>query len=113
VEVLDVDLPVLARAVTSLMRGQASPQAFRLKDAGYVRILSRGLDVTICDADWAKILGLIRDGHFSTILVPVETGLRALASDVRLSASTTDDRDPLYARVLGVLALLFTRKVPT
>jgi hypothetical protein len=95
------------------MRGQAAPQIFRMKDVGYVRFTGRGIDATMPAADWEQVLAQIRDESLTTSILPVETGLRPLDSEVRLSSSTVDARDPLYARVYGLLGQLFTTQVPT
>jgi len=95
------------------MRGQAASQIFRMKDVGYVRFTGRGIDVTITAADWEQVLAHIRDESLTTSIIPVETGLRPLDSVVRLSSSTVDASDPLYARVYGLLGQLFTTQVPT
>jgi hypothetical protein len=111
-EILDVDLPDLARALTSLLRKQATTQPVRVGDARYVQITGRGLNSVVPEADWEKILPLIKNGTFDTQFFPVESAVRSLDSVVRLTSSTID-RDPLYRRVYGTLALLFTTKVPT
>lgn len=110
---LDVDLAELARAVTSLMRGQATTQTLTNGDVRYVQITGRGINALIVHDDWARILPLIRDDVFTTQEYPVESAVRPLDTVTRLSSSTVDARDPLYARVRGELGLLFTSKVPT
>ena len=111
--VADVDLPDLARAITSVMRGQAAAQTFRSDDRGYIRFLGRGIDVSIVAADWRRILEHIVEESLTTDMFPVSPGVRPTDARVDLSSSTVDARDPLYKRVYGLLAQLFTLQVPT
>ena len=111
--VLDVDVPDLARAITSALRGQASPQVFRLQGKGYVRLVGRGLDVTVPEGCWRHVLTHIRDEALTVAIHPVEAGPLPVDTTVRLSTSTVDANDPLYQRVIGLLEQLFTTKVPT
>jgi hypothetical protein len=75
-----------------------------------VQISGRGVASLVPEVEWQKIMPSLRDESFSTQMFPVESAVRPLDSDLRLSV---DARDPLYARVYGVLGLLFTTKVPT
>ena len=111
--VLDVDLPDLARAVTSVLRGQADTQIFRVQDGGYVRLMGRGVDSIVAQSDWEKILTVIATEALTTSFFPVESGTRVFDRAVQLSVSTVDARDPLYVRVYGLLQQLFKIKVPT
>lgn len=113
VEILDVDLQSLARAVTSLMRRQAAAQLIRVAGLPYVQINGRGTNVTVPRGDWEKVLPLLQEESLSTLALPAESAVRDVDSVVRLSSSTVDARDPLYSRVYGALSQLFTSKVPT
>jgi hypothetical protein len=113
VEILDVDLRSLARAVTSIVRRQAAAQLIRVAGLPYVQINGRGINVTVPQGDWEKVLPLIQDDSLSTQVLPVESAARDVDSVVRLSSSTVDARDPLYNRVYGALSQLFRNKVPT
>ena len=95
------------------MRGQAAAQTFRSDDRGYIRFLGRGIDVSIVAADWRRILEHIVEESLTTDMFPVSPGVRPTDARVDLSSSTVDARDPLYKRVYGLLAQLFTLQVPT
>jgi hypothetical protein len=110
---LDVDLQPIARAVTSAMRRQAVAQVIRTSGLSFVQINGRGINVTVPQRDWVKLLRLIQDESLTTQVVPVASAVRELDTVVVLSPSTVDARDPLYQRVHGVLSRLFTSKVPT
>lgn len=112
-EILDVDLQGLARAVTSIMRRQAVAQLIRVAGLPYVSIHGRGINVTVPQSDWQKVLPLLQTDALSTQVVPVESAVRDVDPIVRLSSSTVDARDPLYTRVHGALTQIFTSKVPT
>lgn len=109
----DVSLPELARALVAAVRRQGSVRSIAYKGLRYVWLVGLGVDIAIPASDWAKILPLLKDGTFDPNMFPVETGIRPGPSMVRLSASTTDIKDPLYDRVLFYLQQLFPDKVPT
>jgi hypothetical protein len=110
-EVLDVDLTSLARAVTSVVRRQAVAQVIRVSGVPYVQINGRGINATVPQTDWERLLPLIYDSTFSTQVVPAESAVRELDA-VRLSSSTVDARDPLYTRIYAALSRVFINKVP-
>lgn len=109
----DVDLPEMSRALVCAMRRQATVSLDDQNDARFVRISGRGFDTVFCRNDWQKILRVIQAQTFSTQFFPLESGIRAFDSRVRLSSSTLESKDPLYPKVLGVLHGLFPVKFPT
>lgn len=88
-------------------------QTFRIQGRGYVHFSGRGIDVSIDAVDWSKVLERVQDESLTTCIFPVSAGGRPIDERVKLSSSTVDARDPLYGRVYGLLAQLFTLQVPT
>jgi hypothetical protein len=111
--VTDVDLPELSRAIVNAIRRQAGVCLDNRKDSRFVRISGRGFDAVFTKSAWAEILQVVAAETFSPTFFPVEGGVRALDSRVRLSSSTSDVHDPLYLRVLGTLQHTFPNRVPT
>lgn len=113
-EVLDVDLPDIAWAITSYVRGNAIVRVSTPKNVKYVRIVTKsGPDVMIRAEHWEKILPLLQDGTFNPLIVPVEAGFKGIDASTRLTSSTTKVNDPLYKRVLFYLSQVFTTTAPT
>lgn len=112
-EIFDVDLAGFARAVTSMMRGQAAARITKVSGAPYVRIHGLGVEAVVSLGVWERVLGLMKTDRWLTQVVPVESAVRDVNSLIRLSSSTVENRDPLYQRIYGALRLLFPRKVPT
>lgn len=112
-QLLEMDLPELARSLTSVIRGHAKACVVRVGGSWYVEINGTGQATLVPREDWKRILPLIEDGTLSTQVLPVESAVRSLDAVVRLSASTVDYRDPLYQRVYGTLIQLFKQRVPT
>lgn len=113
-QLLDVDLPELAWAITALVRGQAHLSNAAPKHEKFVRIqTTTGLDVTVRRSDWVKIQPLLVDGTFSPKLFPVESGSQVLDRVTRYHPALLPTSDPLYDRVLLYLRELFPTQVPT
>lgn len=106
------DTPEVARALTAYYRRQAQVTKGVLNEVAYVRLYNPGIiDVVIRWDDWVKILPYITDGFFDTTIVPEPT-LFVAQGAVLASASTIDQNDELYQRILDVLNQLFTIEFP-
>lgn len=113
-QLLDVDLPELAWAITALVRGQAhlSNATPKHEKLVYIRTIT-GLDVSVRRSDWVKIQPLFVDGTFDPKLFPVEAGSQVLDRVTRYRPALLPILDPLYDRVLLYLRELFPVQVPT
>lgn len=106
------DTPEVARALTAYSRHQAQVTKGVLNEVAYVRLYNSGIiDVIIRWDDWVKILPYVTDGYFDTTIFPEPT-LFVAQSAVLASASTIDQNDELYQRILYVLNQLFTIEFP-
>jgi hypothetical protein len=106
------DTPEVARALTAYYRHQAQVTKGVLNEVAYVRLYNSGIiDVVIRWDDWVKILPYVTDESFDTTIIPEPT-LFVAHTAVLASASTIDQTDELYQRILDVLNQLFTVEFP-
>jgi hypothetical protein len=104
------NLPEVARAIVAFTRRHAKSAEYERHGVAFVHLFGIGVDVTILNEDWKKIVPYFQDGTFNPAIVPVGRSFDGPNSE----ASIADVVDPdFYRRVLHVLQQLFTEDFPT
>jgi hypothetical protein len=108
------DLPVVARAIISIIRKQGTAKVVSRYGLHYVQLVGRDFNLVILMEDWEKILPYIREGSFNSTIFPI--GYEVCYSDPssHYDSATLDEADKLfYERTLYILQGLFQEDYPT
>lgn len=108
------DLPIVARALVSLFRKQATLKTGITKNVGYVRIEAVGFQVQILQEDWNKILPSLKDDFLNQVVFKTQVDPTVLYPVQEHEPSIIDRTDQqYYTRTLQLLQELFTEAYPT
>ncbi len=104
------DLPEVARGIVAFTRRKAKSAEYERHGVAFVRLFGIGVNVTVLNEDWKRIVPYFQDGTFNPAIVPVGRSFGWPESEA--SMGDVDDPD-FYLRVLFVLQQLFTEDFPT
>lgn len=105
------DLPVVARALQSSLRGKGLVAVDYVNHVPIVHLEGQGYNVYIRGEDWAKILPYLADGTLSPLVVATA---KMVSPDYRWEPGNIDIRDrDFFNRILSLLETLFTEQYPT
>lgn len=103
------DVPIVAKAITCAIRGQARVAVDHVNNVPLVHLSSPEFDIYIRGEDWAKITPKLEDGTLNPIDTAVHpTGLQSVFDSSPVDIVYTS----LYRRVQGLLLTLFTESTP-
>lgn len=104
------DVPLVAKAITCAIRGQARVATDYINQVAVVHLTGRGFDVYIRGEDWAKITPKLADGTLDPLAVSVGTSsVQNVYDDSQIDIVYAS----LYRRVHDLLLTLFTEPYPT
>ncbi len=109
------DLAGLARLIVAILRRRGSA-GVAVRGGVEVAILhdTAGHSLIVHKDDWSKILPLIQDGSFNSLLTPIAPKVGYLRRKEAYSEPILDRADIfLYERILSTLRGLFTEAFPT
>lgn len=107
------ELPQLADAIVVAVRGKGRVSVIDVGGAKWVRIFGNGVDVSVLEDDWRKILPFLQDSTLDPMIHPTKTSLGVDLSKP-FDPAWISYRDEVFrSKVLGLLASLFTTAFPT
>lgn len=107
------DLPLLARAILAVFKGQAKTKTGWTKNLGYVRIEAKDFQVQLLAQDWGKILPYIQSGDFDQVVTKAQMDALYLDTTIVNDSSLIDQQNrQYYLKILYTLQSLFPEAYP-